>query len=609
MVDSENSYGERVSRLVGWGHWFAFFNIIAAMLIGTRYITQSPWPDTLLGQFYLALSWVGHFGFLVFALYLLILFPLTFVIPSRKLFRLASVCFATIGLTILLVDTQAYQSINLHLTPVVWELLFSDGKTAISSELQHLFIVLPLVFLLQLGLSEWVWRKQRKLSHKHVGRPLAAVFFLSFMASHIVYIWADAYFYSPITSQKANFPLSYPMTAKSFMEKHGLLDREEYLKRLEQVENDVDLVRYPLETIQFNRRGENLNVMIVNINNLRADMLNPEIMPNSYQFAQNNQNFTNHYSSSNDMYGIFGLFYGLPSSYASSIKAQGTNPILLSVLENQGYSIGLFSGDNFDDTLYSEVIFRNQQLANQQIIDQENGNAEKQHSDKTAINDWKLWVENQAKTPWFSFIELTTVDNFSDYNNNNDALEASKRFQMNYSKSAQAVDVELEELYTSLERLELMQNTIVVITSNHGSEFNETKTNTWGSNSNYSRYQLQVPMIIHWPGKLAAQFTHQSSHLDLSVTLLQDLLGVSSNPTDFSSGKNLFDENRRKWILAGDSREIALITDKQTTVIDKFGNYKLYDNHYKRLKNKNPKLPVLMQGLTELQRFYTKSND
>ena len=45
MVDSANSYSDRVSRLVGWGHWFAFFNIIAAMLIGTRYITQSAWPE------------------------------------------------------------------------------------------------------------------------------------------------------------------------------------------------------------------------------------------------------------------------------------------------------------------------------------------------------------------------------------------------------------------------------------------------------------------------------------------------------------------------------------------------------------------------------------
>ncbi|MEL7325758.1 MAG: DUF3413 domain-containing protein [Pseudomonadota bacterium] len=602
MVDSGNSYGERVSRLVGWGHWFAFFNIVASMLIGTRYIVQSPWPETLMGQFYLAMSWVGHFGFLVFALYLLVLFPLTFVLPSRKLFRLVAVIFATVGQTVLLIDTQAYQSINLHLNPVVWELLFSEDKSAISSDLQHLFVVMPLIFLVQLALSEWVWRKQRKLSHKHVGRPLAAVFFLSFMTSHLVYIWADAYFYNPITSQRSNFPLSYPMTAKSFMEKHGLLDREEYLKRLAENQGNIDLVSYPLEKLEFNRRGNKLNVLMISVNNLRADALNQDEMPNLYKFAQDNQNFTNHYSSSNDTYGAFGLFYGLPSSYASSIKAQGSAPVLLDVLKDQDYSFGLFSGNGFEDDLYSEVIFRGLNLAN----DLDGTQA---HTDKQSIAAWNLWLTEQAKQPWFSYIEVTTVDNFeSEPMAANEEMPASERFKKAYEQSVKSADKTVAEIIADLEAKELLANTIVVITSNHGSEFNETNTNSWGANSNYSKYQLQVPMVIHWPGMLPAEFTHSTSHLDLSVTLLQDMLGVSSNPYDYSSGRNLFDESRRRWILAGDTREIALITGSQTTVIDKFGNYKLYDSNYKRLRETSPKLPVLMQGLTELQRFYSKSN-
>ncbi|MHA2799041.1 DUF3413 domain-containing protein [Vibrio harveyi] len=602
MVDSGNSYGERVSRLVGWGHWFAFFNIVASMLIGTRYIVQSPWPETLMGQFYLAVSWVGHFGFLVFALYLLVLFPLTFVLPSRKLFRLVAVIFATVGQTVLLIDTQAYQSINLHLNPVVWELLFSEDKSALSSDLQHLFVVMPLIFLVQLALSEWVWRKQRKLSHKHVGRPLAAVFFLSFIASHLVYIWADAYFYNPITSQRSNFPLSYPMTAKSFMEKHGLLDREEYLKRLAENQGNIDLVSYPLEKLEFNRRVNKLNVLMISVNNLRADALNQDEMPSLYQFAQDNQNFVNHYSSSNDTYGAFGLFYGLPSSYASSIKAQGSAPVMLDVLKDQGYSFGLFSGNGFEEDLYSEVIFRGLNLANS--LD-----GSQAHTDPQSISAWNTWLTEQAQQPWFSFIEVTTVDNFeSETMAANEELPASERFKQAYEQAVKSADETVAKIIADLEEKQLLANTIVVITSNHGSEFNETNTNSWGANSNYSKYQLQVPMVIHWPGMLPAEFTHSTSHLDLSVTLLQDMLGVSSNPYDYSSGRNLFDESRRRWILAGDTREIALITGSQTTVIDKFGNYKLYDDNYKRLRETSPKLPVLMQGLTELQRFYSKSN-
>ncbi|WP_341661861.1 DUF3413 domain-containing protein [Vibrio sp.] len=600
MVDNGNTYGERVSRLVGWGHWFAFFNIIAAMLIGTRYITESPWPETLLGQFYLAISWVGHFGFLVFALYLLVLFPLTFLIPSRKLFRLVAVCFATFGLTVLLVDTQAYQKINLHLTPVVWEVLLNEEGSSVNIDLQHLFVVLPLIFLLQLALSEWVWRKQRRLSHKHIGRPIAILFFVSFITSHLIYVWADAYFYNPITAQKANFPLSYPMTAKSFMERHGLLDRDEYLQRLKENQAHAELVRYPLEKLEFSRRANSLNVLIVSVNNLRSDVMTSEWMPNAANFAEQNLSFTNHYSSSNDTFGVFGLFYGLPSSYVSSIKMQGSRPILLDTLLDKDYSFGLFSGDNFDDALYGETIFRGLNFTGIAFNDASS-------PDTQAINAWANWVEQRKKSPWFSFIELTTVDNFSAYDDKGNHSTLDK-LQNGYHASVTHADEELGVLFDKIEQLGISESTVVILTSNHGTEFNETKTNSWGSNSNYSRYQLQVPMVIHWPGKVPAIYDHRTSHLDLSVTLLQDLLGVSSNPSDFSSGQNLFDESPRKWILAGGTRELALITNKDTTVIDKFGNYKLYDGNYQRLQDKNPTLPVLMQGLTELQRFYAKSN-
>src|SRR5690606_36395422 len=124
-----------------------------------------------------------------------------------------------------------------------------------------------------------------------------------FIGSHLINVWSDTYLYTPVTSQKSNFPLSYPMTAKSFMEKHGLLDREEYLKRQEEKNrSNVDLVSYPLEKIQFGRRANNLNILIVSVDNLRADVLTKDMMPNMTQFAENILNFTNHYSSSNDAF-------------------------------------------------------------------------------------------------------------------------------------------------------------------------------------------------------------------------------------------------------------------------------------------------------------------
>ncbi|MDG3088620.1 DUF3413 domain-containing protein [Vibrio hannami] len=603
MVDSGNSYGDKVSRLVSWGHWFTFFNIIATMLIGTRYITQSPWPDTLLGQSYLALSWIGHFGFLVFALYLLILFPLTFIVLSRKLYRFIAVIFATIGLTVLLLDTEAYQQIHLHLNPVVWELLLEgEASSSVTIELQQLFVVVPIIFLLQLALSEWVWRKQRKLSHKHVGRPITALFFVCFITSHLVYIWADAYFYGPITSQKANFPLSYPMTAKTFMEKHGLLDREEYLKRMEESEGQVDLVSYPTEPLVFSSRPQKLNVLMVMVNNLRSDTMTPEVMPETYNFANNNQKFNNHYSASNDSYGVFGLFYGIPNSYAGSIKSQGSSPLILEAMQDKGYDFGLFSGSGFEDDLYYEAIFKSREVT-----------AEKEDrlnsSDAKAITDWTNWIEGNPGKPWFSYIELTTVEKYEDYEIEDLAGTPKQRLSRAYQKAATIADEYIGDILFTLMGNDLMEDTIVIITSNHGTEFNETNTNSWGSNTNYSDYQLKVPFVMHWPGKMATMYSHKSSHFDVSTTLLQDLMGVTSKPREFSSGRSLFNNSSRMWILAGDNREIALVTDKSTTVVDQFGNYKVYDKHYKRQREAKPKLSILMQGLSELKRFYTREQN
>ncbi|WED20929.1 DUF3413 domain-containing protein [Vibrio sp. JC009] len=603
MVDSGNSYNDKVSKMVGWGHWFTFFNIVAAMLVGTRYITQSPWPETLLGQTYLALSWVGHFGFLVFALYLLILFPLTFISLSRKLFRFIAVCFSTTGLTLLLFDTQAYQQIHIHLNPIIWEVLLEGEQSPIAAELQQLFIVVPVIFLLELALSEWVWRKQRKLQHKKVGRPIAALFFICFISSHLTYMWADAFLYTPITSQKANFPLAYPMTAKTFMEKYGLLDREEYLRKREASENKAELISYPTEELKFSSRPVKHNILMVMVDNLRSDALSPEAMPNTYAFAAENQLFGNHYSSSNDNYGVFGLFYGIPSSYSSSVKAQEKQPLFLQLAGDNGYNFGLFSSSNFEESSYQDAIFKSKLAENASV-------QEANPQDSNTVDNWKLWLDNGPNTPWFSFIELTTVNDFEDFDVKDASLATpAAKLRASYNAAVNSVDTHIGAILATLAEKEVLDNTVVIITSNHGTEFNETKTNSWGHNTNYSSYQLKVPVVMHWPEKEAKVYTHRSSHFDISVTLLQELMGVSSNPSEYSSGQNLFNEEPRRWILAGDSRKIALITDKRTTVVDQYGNYKIFDSSYKRKRDENPKLSVLMQGLSELKRFYTKEQD
>ena len=58
MVELKNSklsgrqYREETSKKISWGHWFAFFNVIIAIVIGARYAFLIDWPDTLFGRVY-----------------------------------------------------------------------------------------------------------------------------------------------------------------------------------------------------------------------------------------------------------------------------------------------------------------------------------------------------------------------------------------------------------------------------------------------------------------------------------------------------------------------------------------------------------------------------
>lgn len=103
------------------------------------------------------------------------------------------------------------------------------------------------------------------------------------------------------------------------MEKYGLFDKEEYSKCFVEQNSDIDGLIYLFELLEFSCRVNNLNVLIVSINNLCVDVLIFEFMFNIYQFVNENFNFINYYSLSNDMFGLFGLFYGLLSIYVSSV--------------------------------------------------------------------------------------------------------------------------------------------------------------------------------------------------------------------------------------------------------------------------------------------------
>lgn len=583
MVTHRQRYREKVSQMVSWGHWFALFNILLSLVIGSRYLFIADWPTTLAGRIYSYVSIIGHFSFLVFATYLLILFPLTFIVGSQRLMRFLSVILATAGMTLLLIDSEVFTRFHLHLNPIVWQLVINPDENEMARDWQLMFISVPVILLLELVFATWSWQKLRSLTRRRrFARPLAAFLFIAFIASHVVYIWADANFYRPITMQRANLPLSYPMTARRFLEKHGLLDAQEYQRRLiEQGNPDAVSVQYPLSELRYRDMGTGQNVLLITVDGLNYSRFEKQ-MPALAGFAEQNISFTRHMSSGNTTdNGIFGLFYGISPSYMDGILSTRTPAALITALNQQGYQLGLFSSDGFTSPLYRQALLSDFSMPSVRT-----------QSDEQTATQWINWLGRYAQEDnrWFSWVSFNGT-NIDDSN--------QQAFARKYSRAAGNVDDQINRVLNALRDSGKLDNTVVIITAGRGIPLSEEE-----ETFDWSHGHLQVPLVIHWPGTPAQCINALTDHTDLMTTLMQRLLHVSTPASEYSQGQDLFNPQRRHyWVTAADNDTLAITTPKMTLVLNNNGKYRTYNLRGERVKDEKPQLSLLLQVLTDEKRF------
>lgn len=582
MVTHRQRYREKVSQMVSWGHWFALFNILLAMVLGSRYLFVADWPTTLGGRIYSWLSVIGHFSFLVFATYLLILFPLTFVVMSQRLMRAFSAVLATIGMTLLLIDSEVFTRFHLHLNPIVWELVINPDQNEMARDWQLMFISVPVILLVELLFANWSWQKLRSLTRRRrYAKPVAALFFTAFIASHLSYIWADANFYRPITMQRANLPLSYPMTARRFLEKHGLLDAQEYQRRLvEQGNPEAVSVQYPLSDLRYRDMGPGQNVLLITVDALNYARYEKE-MPSLAGFAAENITFTQHMSAGNDTdNGLFGLFYGISPSYMDGVLSARIPAALVTALNQQGYQLGLFSSDGFSSSLYRQALLSDFSLP-----------AAKAQSDKQTADQWINWLDRYAQEDnrWFSWVSF-----------NGTSLDADRQdFERRYARAAGNVDAQIERVLTALRDAGKLDKTVVIVTAGHG-----VATGNSEMDEGWSRGDLHVPLVIHWPGTPAQRISKLTDHKDVMTTLMQRLLHVSTPANEYSQGQDLFNAARRhNWVTAADNNTLAVTTPEMTLVLKHNGSYQTYNLKGEKIGDQKPQLSLLLQVLTDEKRF------
>ncbi len=571
-------YREETSQKISWGHWFAFFNILWAVFIGARYAFIIDWPDTLFGKIYFFISLLGHFSFIVFAFYLLVIFPLSFIVKNHRTFRGLTVILATIGNTLLLVDSEVFLRSNLHLSSLVWNLLVNPENGELSRNWQIFFVPMPLILLVQMLFSRWSWQKLRSLERQKWLKAVGVFFVCTFSATHLIYAWADAYLYRPITMQRSNFPLSYPMTARSFLEKHGFLDKAEYAQRLAQEGRlDALAIDYPKNPLVFAEQQENTNILLITLSGLRHDVIDAEKMPNLAQFAENSTQFINHYSSgNNNNTGLVGLFYGLNGSYTDSLLNNKTPSVLVERLTQQQYAQGVFSSKKMDPGIFRRAIYPKTKLV------AESGN-------QAAIRSFTRWLDT-AKTqnkPFWGHLSLNIEPNLT---------------QEKYEQQLADIDASLGQLLPELN----LPNTLVIITAEHGYTFK--KLSEKEETNYFSRDEVQVPMIVHWNGLATGKISKLTSHVDLVPALMKHIFKVKNPIADYAQGRDLFDlTSSVDWVLVSNYRWNVIVQPDGTQYhIDNRGNYEKYDRTYQKMSSERPPLGLFLDAFSQERSFLEK---
>ncbi|MDP8162423.1 DUF3413 domain-containing protein [Pasteurella skyensis] len=560
---------EAISQRITWGHWFTLFNIGIVLFIASRYAFNADWPNTFLGKAYFFISLFGHFSFVVFAVYLLLLFPLSFVIKNQLTFRVISVILATSGMVLLLIDTEVFRTLYLHLSPLVWELFISPKGLNFLSHWQFIIPILT-IFIAEIASSYWIWRKLRRFGRQKWGKFVALFFIICFIATHLFYAWADVTLYRPITAQKSNYPLSYPMTAKTFFEKHGFANHsvlEQQIK--EHGRPEAFYLNYPKTKLIMDEPEHKINLMIINVATLRPDAISATNMPNLTDIRSNSLYFNQHYTAGNTaMASVVNLFYGLSGQYVDSILNEQQPSPLITTLQQYQYQLGLFSANEFKAPIYRQALFNKLKVT-----------AKK--SNNNVIKQWRKWLQKSNQHPSFSYLDLNLPQS------------------INYTKRVQLLDRQIDTLWNTLKEQDQLSNTVVIITASLGEDLT--------IDNSFDKKRSHIPMMIYWKGE-KGDYSQLSSHLDIMPTLLNQFFGVTNPISDYAQGINLNETNNRKWLPSADHKwRVAIMLDgEQYQINPKKGRFKYFNIESKQQKNKEAPLALFLQLIRDSNQFMEK---
>lgn len=539
---------------------------------------------------------------------------------------------ATLTTLILAADERIFAIFGFHLNGFVVNLVTTPGGID-SMGIGHEGIVMASLIaaasvLLQ-GILLWSSRRPQRRHGlpRRVRQGGIALIGLAVLGERGAYMVGEANADAARIEQANAFPLYQPLTMRKLLVTLGVAQTRE--EERDAWDPGASQLHYPSAPLRVEPPGHPLNVVWLVGESLRWDLLTPEIMPNVQRLADEAWSFEHHYSGGNGTrMGMFSMFYGLYGPYWFSFLSERRSPVLMQVLEQQNYQFGIYSSARFSYPEFDRTIFAD--LPPADLHD----SAETYYDD-----DWERgWKNDRARTtdliefldqrdrtrPFFSFLffesthyryyfpeesviqrpYLTDVDLGE--------LSGPDRIELTHARyvnAAHHLDQQIGRIVDYLERDDRLEDTLILITGDHGEEFWEKGRR--GHNSDFHEEQLRVPLVLWIPGAGHRTVGAMTSHVDIAPTLLP-LFGVQNPASDYSLGFDLSEPFDHDFVVASDWSRIGVFDDDFKIALPIRGTGLLLDNSvtgqndeelgdpalaYRRIE------PELHSALVNLRRF------
>jgi membrane-anchored protein YejM (alkaline phosphatase superfamily) len=465
-------------------------------------------------------------------------------VPRAHTGGLIQAIVGSLFLCLLYADTVVFRILGYHFNSAVLNVMFTSGSEDAVHLGALLWVKAVVVFSLVAGVQYALWRSSyvRALRRDPLAttpawtRPavvatgvLMSVLFIE----KSIYAAADFELDHQVNSATQLLPI-YPRLHVSQILPEGMSSLHSTSAPVE-IEKPGEPLDYPHAVPQLDPQGARPNVLILVIDSWRDDCFTPEITPRLYEHSKGARIFENHLSGGNGTrFGVFSMLYGLHGSYWFSFLAEKRSPVLLDVLADAGYERRVFSSASmafpeFRETAWTDIL--------ECVHDDYTGldALQRDHQVADSVSEWVATRDDE--TPFFGFILLDAAHqpycakdgpfqpaardlDYIELRNSDDPLLIERMFNK-YKNSLLACDEASGRILDQLEAQGLLEDTIVIVTSDHGEEFQEH--GFWGHTSNFTLEQVAVPLYVKGPGFAAGVESRPTSHLDLPATLLETL--------------------------------------------------------------------------------------